>query len=71
MVEASKDTVQGLFGGVGRTAGRKFAYVRWEDGATGQYTLSEFRRLFGKSATSLATGDRLVRSRGGTVERSG
>jgi hypothetical protein len=64
-----KDTVQGRFGGVGRIAGRKFAYVTWEDGATGQYTLSEFRKLFGESAMSLTTGDRIVRSRGGVVER--
>lgn len=47
---------QGQFGGVGRIAGRKLAYVRWDDGRTEEFSLSDFRKRFGVSALSIATG---------------
>lgn len=60
---------RGALSGIGRIAGRKIAYVLWADGSLSDYTLSEFRRVFGVSAKGLLTGAEVVeigsaRSRG-------
>jgi hypothetical protein len=46
----------GALSGIGRIAGRKIVYVRWADGSLSDYTLSDFRRVFGVSAKGLPTG---------------
>jgi len=52
----AEESARGRFTGVGRIAGRKLAYVTWSDGRTEEMSLSEFRRRFGVSALTLATG---------------
>jgi len=50
----------GRFGGVGRIAGRKLAYITWRDGRTEELSLSAFRQRFGVSALVLPTGSTVV-----------
>jgi len=58
----------GRFSGIGRIGGRMFAYVRWDDGRTAEFTLSAFRERFGVSATSLETGATVTERRSGVRE---
>lgn len=53
-------TRTGKLKGVGRIAGRKIAYVAWDDGTMSEYTLTEFRKRFGVGAAGLPTGTRVA-----------
>jgi hypothetical protein len=50
----------GVLSGIGTVAGRKMAYVRFDDGTTGEFTLSVFRARYGLSAAGLPPGARVM-----------
>lgn len=51
---------RGVLTGIGNIAGRAIAYVRWVDGSTSDYTLTEFRRTFGVPARDVPPGGGIV-----------